>query len=419
MNRKFIAALAAVCIASCGIGVFAAEDNAGEISPTPIQQGMEEPWIGASMSGTDMVIDDVEGDSVVITGYDDDGKLVYAQGCDVSEDGTVTLSKDILGYDLKMYSVLTGEIFEVHISGGDPAASATPSPTATPSATAAPSPTATPDPSATATPDPADEPDTTAKPQSTYNPNIFPDVYEKTVNAVNAFSVIEQTASTVRDSEQGYTIDYMFQGEERSDWFDTDVTIVSAPDAYNSLIGSDLSVLRRGDVVYFNKSFSGEIVEAALLFRPASSDIVNGSEDYGDGFKELFTVNGTAVGGYSGWKPLSFGGSVPNSGNYYAFGIIGRRAGETLYLIDGTGDTNKSIELTVPENVIAYKCNMNNTMGIEPIRLAGISSVIASSLWDKAYGTDDSVIELDRDGYNYALARVVDGTVMDIIVYTY
>lgn len=410
MNRKFIAALAAVCIASCGIGVFAAENS--EISPAPAEQTAEEPWIGASMSGTDMVIDDVEGDSVVITGYDDDGKLVYAQGCDVSEDGTVTLSKDILGYDLKMYSVLTGEIFEVHISGGDPAA-----PTATPSATAAPSPTATP--SATATPDPADEPDTTAKPQSTYNPNIFPDVYEKTVNAVNAFSVIEQTASTVRDSEQGYTIDYMFQGEERSDWFDTDVTIVSAPDAYNSLIGSDLSVLRRGDVVYFNKSFSGEIVEAALLFRPASSDIVNGSEDYGDGFKELFTVNGTAVGGYSGWKPLSFGGSVPNSGNYYAFGIIGRRAGETLYLMDGTGDTNKSIELTVPENVIAYKCNMNNTMGIEPIRLAGISSVIASSLWDKAYGTDDSVIELDRDGYNYALARVVDGTVMDIIVYTY
>ena len=127
MNRKFIAALAAVCIASCGIGVFAAENS--EISPAPAEQAAEEPWIGASMSGTDMVIDDVEGDSVVITGYDDDGKLVYAQGCDVSEDGTVTLSKDILGYDLKMYSVLTGEIFEVHISGGDPAASATPSPT--------------------------------------------------------------------------------------------------------------------------------------------------------------------------------------------------------------------------------------------------------------------------------------------------
>lgn len=405
MNKKLISALLSLSMIAGGIGVLAAENNAGEISPAPIQQGMEEPWIGASMSGTDMVIDDVEGDSVVITGYDDDGKLVYAQGCDVSEDGTVTLSKDILGYDLKMYSVLTGEIFEVHISGGDPAASATPSPTATPSATA--------------TPEATEEPDATQAPTSTYNPNEFPDSYGEASVAVNAFSVIEQVSSTMNGSEQGYTIDYYYQGSEQSVWLENDIEIVSAPDSQNGVIGSDVSALKRGDVVYLNRAFGGEIKEVALLYRPLSSDIVNSSEDYGTNFEELFSVNGTAVGGYSGWGVASYGSEIPSSGTYFAFGVSARRDGGTLYLLNKSGDANDAIELSLPEDVVAYRCDMTDTIGIDSIRMSQITSSIPTSTWEDAYGSDDSVIELDDTDYDYVLARVVDGTVMDIILYTY
>lgn len=405
MNKKLISALLSLSMIAGGIGVLAAENNAGEISPAPIQQGMEEPWIGASMSGTDMVIDDVEGDSVVITGYDDDGKLVYAQGCDVSEDGTVTLSKDILGYDLKMYSVLTGEIFEVHISGGDPAASATPSPTATPSATA--------------TPEATEEPDATQAPTSTYNPNEFPDSYGEASVAVNAFSVIEQVSSTMNGSEQGYTIDYYYQGSEQSVWLENDIEIVSAPDSQNGVIGSDVSALKRGDVVYLNRAFGGEIKEVALLYRPLSSDIVNSSEDYGTNFEKLFSVNGTAVGGYSGWGVASYGSEIPSSGTYFAFGVSARRDGGTLYLLNKSGDANGAIELSLPEDVVAYRCDMTDTIGIDSIRMSQITSSIPTSTWEDAYGSDDSVIELDDTDYDYVLARVVDGTVMDIILYTY
>lgn len=414
MNKKLISALLSVVTAAGGIGVFAAENNAGEISPAPAEQAAEEPWIGASMSGTDMVIDDVEGGSVVITGYDDDGRLVYAKGYDVSEDKTVTLPGDILGYELKMYNISTGEILEVHISGGDPSA-----PTAAPSATETPAPTATPDPSATEAPEETPEPDETPKPQETYNPNVFPEVYGEASVAVNAFAVVEKVSSSVQDSEQGFTIEYLCQGSENSVWLDRDVLIVSAPDSQNGVIGSDVSALKRGDVVYLNRAFGGEIKEVALLYRPLSSDIVNSSEDYGTNFEELFSVNGTAVGGYSGWGVASYGSEIPSSGTYFAFGVSARRDGGTLYLLNKSGDANGAIELSLPEDVVAYRCDMTDTIGIDSIRMSQITSSIPTSTWEDAYGSDDSVIELDDTDYDYVLARVVDGTVMDIILYTY
>ena len=414
MNKKLISALLSVVTAAGGIGVFAAENNAGEISPAPIQQGMEEPWIGASMNGTDAVIDDVEGGSVVITGYDDDGRLVYAKGYDVSEDKTVTLPGDILGYELKMYNISTGEILEVHIGGGDPGA-----PTAAPSATETPASTATPDPSATEAPEKTPEPDETPKPQETYNPNVFPEVYGEASVAVNAFAVVEKVSSSVQDSEQGFTIEYLCQGSENSVWLDRDVLIVSAPDSQNALVGEELSALKRGDVVYFNREFGGRIKEAALLYRPSSRDVINSSDDFGTDFEKLFSVNGSAVGGYSGWKVAGYGKEVPSNGTYFAFGIAAKRDGNTLYLLNASGDTNDAIELGMPEDVIAYECDMRNTAGVDSIRLSGIRPSIANSVWENAYGSDDSVIELDDTEYNYAFARIVDGTVMDIVVYTY
>lgn len=397
MNKKLISALLSLSMIAGGIGVLAAEDTAGSASARASVTG--------EMSGADVILRDIDSDNIVLAGYDEAGKLVYAQGFEVADDGTVTVPNTVLEYDLRAYNTRYDTVSDVEISESEPTATPDPSATATPAPTA--------------TPEATEDPDATQAPTSTYNPNEFPDSYGEASVAVNAFSVIEQVSNTMNGSEQGYTIDYYYQGSEHSVWLESDIEIVSAPDSQNGVIGSDVSALKRGDVVYLNREFGGEIKEVALLYRPLSGDIVNGSEDYGTNFEKLFSVNGTAVGGYSGWGVASYGSEIPNSGTYFAFGITARRDGETLYLLNKSGDANDAIELSLPEDVIAYRCDMTKTTGIDSIRLAQITSSIPNSVWEDAYGSDDSIIELDDTEYDYVLARVVDGTVMDIILYTY
>ena len=397
MNKKLISALLSLSMIAGGIGVLAAEDTAGSASARASVTG--------EMSGADVILRDIDSDNIVLAGYDDEGKLVYADGFEVADDGTVTVPNTVIEYDLRAYNTRYDIVSDVEISEAEPTATPDPSATATPTPTA--------------TPEATEEPDATQAPTSTYNPNEFPDSYGEASVAVNAFSVIEQVSSTMNGSEQGYTIDYYYQGSEQSVWLENDIEIVSAPDSQNGVIGSDVSALKRGDVVYLNRAFGGEIKEVALLYRPLSSDIVNSSEDYGTNFEELFSVNGTAVGGYSGWGVASYGSEIPSSGTYFAFGVSARRDGGTLYLLNKSGDANGAIELSLPEDVVAYRCDMTDTIGIDSIRMSQITSSIPTSTWEDAYGSDDSVIELDDTDYDYVLARVVDGTVMDIILYTY
>ena len=397
MNKKLISALLSLSMIAGGIGVLAAEDTAGSASARASITG--------EMSGADVILRDRDSDNIVLAGYDDEGKLVYADGFEVADDGTVTVPNTMLEYDLRAYNTRYSIVLDVEISEAEPTATPDPSATATPTPTA--------------TPEATEEPDATQAPTSTYNPNEFPDSYGEASVAVNAFSVIEQVSSTMNGSEQGYTIDYYYQGSEQSVWLENDIEIVSAPDSQNTLIGENVSALKRGDVVYLNRAFGGEIKEVALLYRPLSSDIVNSSEDYGTNFEELFSVNGTAVGGYSGWGVASYGSEIPSSGTYFAFGVSARRDGGTLYLLNKSGDANDAIELSLPEDVVAYRCDMTDTIGIDSIRMSQITSSIPTSTWEDAYGSDDSVIELDDTDYDYVLARVVDGTVMDIILYTY
>lgn len=397
MNKKLISALLSLSMIAGGIGVLAAEDTAGSASARASVTG--------EMSGADVILRDIDSDNIVLAGYDEAGKLVYAQGFEVADDGTVTVPNTVIEYDLRAYNTRYDIVLDVEISEAEPTATPDPSATATPAPTA--------------TPEATEDPDATQAPTSTYNPNEFPDSYEEASVAVNAFSVIEQVSSTMNGSEQGYTIDYYYQGSEQSVWLENDIEIVSAPDSQNTLIGENVSALKRGDVVYLNRAFGGEIKEVALLYRPLSSDIVNSSEDYGTNFEELFSVNGTAVGGYSGWGVASYGSEIPSSGTYFAFGVSARRDGGTLYLLNKSGDANDAIELSLPEDVVAYRCDMTDTIGIDSIRMSQITSSIPTSTWEDAYGSDDSVIELDDTDYDYVLARVVDGTVMDIILYTY
>lgn len=396
MNKKLISALLAIGVLASSIGVFAEGILIGE-------------------SGTDeIVFDGITSEYVIFNGYDDDGKLAYSQSFK-AEDGRITIPSEVADeYKLRAYDVDSGEIMSVKYDDSSSTDS-----TATPVPTATPDPSATATPAPTATPEATDEPNATQNPESTYNPNVFPDSYGEASVAVNAFSVVEQVSNTMNGSEQGYTVDYYYHGEKHSVWLENDIQIVSAPDSENALIGSNVSALKRGDVIYINRAFGGEIKEIALLYRPLSKDIVNSTDDYGTNFEKLFSVNGVAVGGYSGWGVVNYGSQVPSKGTYYAFGVSARRDGGTLYLLNKSGNTDDAIELSLPEDVVAYKCDMTKTTGIDSIRMGQIVSSIPSSIWDDAYGSDEPVIELDDTEYDYVLARVVDGTVMDIILYTY
>ena len=224
MKKKIISALLSISIV---IGMTAIAEN---------------PFMGGSLE--DGIITFECSEDIILNGYED-GVLAYSK-LFKSEDGKIVVPEEenIKLYDFKAFKLESGEVVEVAIGSGTPAA-----PTATPDA-----------PSATTAPDdePLETPAVTPTP-APYNPNEFPAVYEKALNAVYAPAVIESVAQEVFDTSQGFRVNYYWQGKKYSDWFAEDVELVSASDDPSLLIKSSLSGLKRGDVVYMNRSMNGTV----------------------------------------------------------------------------------------------------------------------------------------------------------------
>ena len=339
-------------------------------------------------------------DDLIFAGYsNDESKLLYASGVCKPTDGKITLDKENLYTVMRAYDVKNNLIFDVLFEASEP--TVTPVPTVTPAPTASAEPTAAP----------------TASPSSTYNPNEFPDVYEKAVNAIQAFAVIESVTQVSVDSQTEIKITYWYQGKQQSDTFGDDVNIVAAPENAQDLVSASLSSLKRGDVVYFNRNMSGKIKEIAVIYQIQNSDIVNSTSDFGASFEKLFSING-GVGGYSGWTVAQYGQKLASKGTQYAFGVIAKRDNNNVYLLNKTGNTDNSILVDVAEKAMVYKCNMTLKSGIELTKTSGIVSAISSKAWNDAYGTESPIISLNDSGYNYMLARIVDGTATDVVIYT-
>lgn len=391
MNKKFISAMLSLGIIASTTAVFA--DTIGEVtSGTPI------PTLTGAPSGTDVVFNDVDGSTLILNGYNSDGELVYSTTQAVT-DKTVTLSNEILNYELRAYIPGSDTVKNVSIGTGE-----SPAPTSAP----------------TASPAPTEEPEETPKITPTpgpYNPNEFPAVYEKAINAYYAFAVIEEVSTEAYESEIGTRVKYYYQGEECSDWLSDEVEILSSPDTNPELTGAKLTSLKRGDVVFFNRRINGTIKEIAVIYRPAKSDIVTSTEDYGSNFEKLFTYNGVVT-GYSQWKVQPYGTRANSNGTYYAFGLVGKRDKTTLYLLNKSGKVDNTIELTMSEDTPVYICDMELTKGIETSKSTAIASCVPNSMWNNAEASDTKAIDLSEVSHDYALARIVDGTVMDIVVYT-
>lgn len=408
MKKNLFAALLVASILSCGAAALAdigeatvSSQESGAAAVTPIPQIQSDGGVPTLMGKeeNEKIIFDYSGD-LIFAGYsNDENELLYASGVCKPTDGKITLDKENLYTVMRAYDVKNNLIFDVTFEAPEP--DKTPAPTVTPAPSASAQPTAAP----------------TASPSATYNPNEFPEVYEKAVNAIQAFAVIESVTQVSVDSQTESKVTYWYQGKQRSDILGDDVSIVSAPQNAQNLVNASLSSLKRGDVVYFDRNMSGTIKKAAVIYQIQKSDIVNNTTDFGASFENLFSING-GVGGYSGWTVAQYGQKLADKGTQYAFGVIAKRDSNNVYLLNKTGNTDNSILVEVAENAMVYKCNMTLNSGIELTKATGITSTISNKAWSDAEGAANPIISLKDSGYNYMLARIVDGTATDVVIYT-
>lgn len=323
------------------------------------------------------------GKFLILNGYKD-GKLKISTP--LTEQDGVYWAEDIdEELDLSLGDVTNQEIYDVQIS--------TPSPEETP------------------------KPEATPTPDTQYNPNVYPEeIYDSALDAYYAFGMVEKVSTIADDGgEELYEVEYACQGEMRTERVSGDVEIVSAPDAASYAIGQSAAILKRGDIIYPDRKINGEIKTLSLLYRPLEKDIVNSSIDYGQSFEQLFSDSGS-VGGYTPWSVLKYGEKAKSGKGViqYAFGVSAYKTGNTLYLINKSGDVDNAIEIDMKDKAAVYVCDFNSRVGVE----IGSISAIGSNISKKEFNAGGKV-SLEDGGYSYVLVRLIDGTATDIAYYQY
>lgn len=274
----------------------------------------------------------------------------------------------------------------------------------TPAPTLSPTPTLTPTASPTASP----------KPTTTPRPSIHP-AYEKELDAAQAFAIVEKVTIKDVDGDSKVLATVLWQGKEQEILFDSDITIQSAPDAASHLVGAPVTSLKKGDVVYFWEQLNGKFSDLRVIYRPETRDIITSDEDFGTSFETLYTEKGL-VAGTDAWSAVAYG-AQPSTRTAYAFGVIEDKNKNLLTLFNKDGRLADAIELELSDDTIVYTCNMEEKALLE---IKTVSSLRASSISRQNKDDEDNVIRWDKNAtYYYALARIVNGTVTDIVMYRY
>lgn len=249
-----------------------------------------------------------------------------------------------------------------------------------------------------------------------YNPNNYPkETYEGALDAYYAFSMIESVSQTVKSSETGFTVRFANQGKIKEEFIAEDVKIISTSDSTDSLFDSNASVLKRGDIVYFDRKLDGKIKSISLIMRPPSQDIITAPVNYGANFELLFSDN-NYVGSFNQWNVLAYG-NTPQTGKgvtQYAFGLSAFKLQNTLYLLNKSGNLSSALEIFMNKNASVYICDLNSRRGIE----VGDISSIYSALSNKQF-YDGGTVSFNEASYSYALVRLVNGIAVDIAYYIY
>lgn len=264
---------------------------------------------------------------------------------------------------------------------------------------------------------PTAEPSTTiaptAVPEKTPRPTYHP-AYESEKDAIEAIAVVDSVGIVSTDDDNKYEIKALYRGENFSFIVDNDIGISSSPQIFPEIAGENLLNLKKGDVIMVTCRISGGVKRIDLIMRPADKDIITSGADVGENFEQLFSFGG-AIASRKDWKVLEYGKNPPSDGTCYAFGVIRERSNGTLVLVNKNGLDSEAHYLDLSDNVIVYTCDMENK---PELSIGTQSSLIRSSIASKDKDDDDNIIAWNEDRtYNYALVRVVDGTVVEAVVY--
>ncbi|MGN0149234.1 MAG: hypothetical protein ACI4C7_03175 [Clostridia bacterium] len=347
------------------------------------------------LNGDSIVIDANDKNCVILNGYDENG-ILKASELFASENGEFHVPSKLAEYKLRAVFTEDGSLYDVELEEA-------PAETAVPEATASPAPTEAPE--ATAVP--------TVKPTS--SPKTFPAIYEREIDAVNAFAVVKNVSIGENDNgEECYYIDTLYQGREFSVEVDESVAISSASDAFSYMKGADARALNKGDVIYFSANLSGKINNISLIYRPLDTNIVTDGVDYGNSFSKLISDNGN-VAGKSGWSVLSYG-KGNGSGKYqFAFGPIMDKSTGELVLIGADGNENDALYLSIEKDTIVYVCDM---AAKREVSIGNVGNLVKSAIPKNAADSNGKITYSDSYKTNYALVRTVNGTATDIVIYT-
>ena len=327
-----------------------------------------------------IVFSDIKGEVLVLNGYND-GKLIYSQRFENNGKIEVPLFEAEL---IKGIDSAVNEAVEVVL---EKAPEATPVPE---------EPTATPEP--------------TQKPLFPWKDS--PEVYGSEKNAYYAPSVIEEVSSKIQDGVEGYEIKCLFLGKELTLFADNEVKISAANDTNSALIDQSPLNLRKGDVVFIDREMSGEVRTIGLICKAPSASLLLDGNDYGLNFEKYIAQNGRVANAAS-WGVVNHLSGTTKADYQYAFGLVGRRNGTQLYLMNSTASIDNALELALHEDSVVYVYDMADRSNVSVEKISSIPSCIPKTQWNGG-GT---VVYDEDNTFAYALVRIVEGVATDIILY--
>jgi hypothetical protein len=353
-------------------------------------------------NGESIAINANDENRIILNGYDENG-ILKTSVLFTAENGEFEIPAELTKYKLR--AKLSDGFYDVEVEE-NPTETVTPEETAAPEETEQPSQTEQPvqTEAPTATP--------TAKPSTDKS---FPSIYEREVDAVNAFAVVKKVSQSMNsDDEDCYTLDVLYQGKEIDVEVKQSVAISSASDEFSYMVGEDAGVLKEGDVVFLSANLSGEISQIGFIYRPLKSNIVTDGNNYGNNFAKLISANGN-VAGKSGWSVLKYGASNSNAKYQFAFGVVEDKSSRSLTLLGADGSEDDALDLSIEKDTIVYVCDMSAK---QEVSIGSVSSITKSSIPKNAVDSEGIITYSDSYRTNYALVRLVNGTATDIVIYT-
>lgn len=328
--------------------------------------------ISAELENSSLKINASENGYIVVSGYDDNGKLVLSKLIQKTDAGFVLENADS-SLNYKVYIPTKSKFFDVDIL---PQSTITPTPT----------------------------------PQSTY-----PKIYERAADALHTIAIVKEISAVHNNGDTEYAVDTYIRGGEERFIIPRDVEIKAAAEHFSYMEGKNASDLSEGDVIYLEISASGEVKNIALVTRPVDDNPVTSDIDYGTNFEKLFATSDNFVYGAPKIGTVMQYGIHSSDKYQFAFGPVIKKHSKTLVLYNKTGLMDKAIEITYMPDTIVYLCDVKAS---NRVSLGTTADILKSQIPNMAFDEDNNIkAYLDEYEYNYAFVRVVNDIATEIVIF--